>query len=41
VKRIRVRAVIFDYGNVLSAPQGQTEIETMASILNVSVADYL
>jgi len=41
VKRIRPRAVIFDYGNVLSAPQGPTEIETMASILNVSVHDFL
>jgi putative hydrolase of the HAD superfamily len=41
VKRIRPRAVIFDYGNVLSAPQGPSEIETMASILNVSVDDFL
>ena len=40
MKRIRPRAVIFDYGNVLSAPQGSTEIETMASILSVSVDDF-
>ena len=40
MKRIRARAVIFDYGNVLSAPQGPTEIETMASILNISAGDF-
>ena len=40
MKRIRPRAVIFDYGNVLSAPQGPAEIETMASILNVSFDDF-
>jgi putative hydrolase of the HAD superfamily len=39
VKRIRPAAVIFDYGNVLSAPQGRAEVETMTSILNVS-ADH-
>jgi len=39
VKRIRPAAVIFDYGNVLSAPQGPAEVKTMASILNVS-ADH-
>ena len=33
--RIRPAAVIFDYGNVLSAPQGQAEVETMASMLEV------
>ena len=40
MKRIRPRAVIFDYGNVLSAPQGPAEIETMASMLNVAVDDF-
>ena len=35
--RIRPRAVVFDYGNVLSAPQGAAEVEAMASILNVAV----
>jgi len=40
VKRIRPAAVIFDYGNVLSAPQGHAEIETMTSILNVSSDDF-
>jgi len=35
--RIRPTAVIFDYGNVLSAPQGPGEIATMASILNADV----
>ncbi len=39
MKRIRPAAVIFDYGNVLSAPQGRAEVETMTSILNVS-ADH-
>ncbi|HLG98103.1 MAG TPA: HAD family phosphatase [Bryobacteraceae bacterium] len=34
--RVRPQAVIFDYGNVLSAPQGALEIERMASILEVS-----
>jgi putative hydrolase of the HAD superfamily len=37
MKRIRVAAVIFDYGNVLSAPQGANEIAAMASIFNTSV----
>jgi putative hydrolase of the HAD superfamily len=36
VKRIRPAAVIFDYGNVLSAPQGPAEVEKMTSILNVA-----
>ncbi|HUJ49018.1 MAG TPA: hypothetical protein VLW25_02440, partial [Bryobacteraceae bacterium] len=39
MKRIRPAAVIFDYGNVLSAPQGPAEVEKMMSILNVS-ADH-
>jgi putative hydrolase of the HAD superfamily len=37
MKRIRVAAVIFDYGNVLSAPQGANEIASMASILNAGM----
>lgn len=39
MKRIRPTAVIFDYGNVLSAPQGPAEVEMMTSILDVT-ADH-
>jgi putative hydrolase of the HAD superfamily len=35
MKRIRPGAIIFDYGNVLSAPQGSREIEAMAAMLGV------
>ena len=38
--RIRPAAVIFDYGNVLSAPQGEAEVAAMASILNVAPDDF-
>ena len=38
--RIRPRAVIFDYGNVLSAPQGAAEVEAMASMLQVPVDSF-
>jgi putative hydrolase of the HAD superfamily len=41
VTRIRPSAVIFDYGNVLSAPQGAAEIQMMASILNVPADQFL
>jgi putative hydrolase of the HAD superfamily len=41
VSRIRPAAVIFDYGNVLCAPQGRREIEAMASILNTAVDPFL
>ena len=40
MKRIRPAAVIFDYGNVLSAPQGLAEVETMRSILNVAADPF-
>ena len=38
--RLRPAAVIFDYGNVLSAPQGEAEVAAMASILSVTVDDF-
>ncbi|HMD49442.1 MAG TPA: HAD family phosphatase [Bryobacteraceae bacterium] len=38
--RIRPAAVIFDYGNVLSAPQGSSEIASMASILKTGVDPF-
>jgi putative hydrolase of the HAD superfamily len=41
VTRIRPRAVVFDYGNVLSAPQGAGEIQEMAAILNVPADPFL
>jgi len=41
VSRIRPSAVIFDYGNVLSAPQGKRETEAMASILKADVDPFL
>jgi putative hydrolase of the HAD superfamily len=41
VNRIRPAAVIFDYGNVLSAPQGSGEVEAMASILNAEIDRFL
>ncbi len=41
MKRIRPTAVVFDYGNVLSAPQGRDEIEAMAALLNVSADAFL
>ena len=37
----RIRAVIFDYGNVLSAPQGAAEIQAMAAILDVPPNAFL
>lgn len=40
MKRVRLQAVIFDYGNVLSAPQGPAEIGQMATALNVSSSDF-
>jgi len=40
MKRISPTAVIFDYGNVLSQPQGLAEIESMASILNLPVPRF-
>jgi len=40
MKRIRLAAVIFDYGNVLSAPQGANEIAAMAAIFNISVDSF-
>ena len=39
--RICPRAVIFDYGNVLSAPQGEAEIQAMAAILHVPSDSFL
>ncbi len=41
MKRIRPSAVIFDYGNVLSAPQGAAEVQIMASILNAAPDQFL
>jgi putative hydrolase of the HAD superfamily len=38
--RITPRAVIFDYGNVLSQSQPVADIKAMAGILNVSVAQF-
>lgn len=38
--RIRPTAVIFDYGNVLSAPQGRREIASMAAILNTGAEAF-
>ncbi len=38
--RVSPKAVIFDYGNVLSDAQHSTEIEAMASILRWSVAQF-
>ncbi len=35
--KIRPKAVILDYGNVLSQPQPQTEVERMAAILELAV----
>jgi putative hydrolase of the HAD superfamily len=40
VTRSRPTAVIFDYGNVLSAPQGSREIISMASLLNTSIEAF-
>jgi len=40
VNRIRPSAVVFDYGNVLSAPQGWREVEAMASLLSVPVDQF-
>ena len=39
--RIRPKAVIFDYGNVLSAPQGEGEIERMSSVFDVPRDEFL
>ena len=41
MSRIRPAAIIFDYGNVLCAPQGRREIDAMASILNAEVDPFL
>jgi putative hydrolase of the HAD superfamily len=41
VTRIRPKAVIFDYCNVLSAPQGAGEIDGMSSILSVPRDQFL
>ena len=41
MNRIRPAAVVFDYGNVLSAPQGRREIEAMAAILQAGVKEFL
>ena len=35
--RIRPSAIVFDYGNVLSAPQGSREIAEMASLFQTAV----
>jgi len=37
---IRSKAVIFDYGNVLTEPQNDSEIEGMASALDLSRAQF-
>jgi putative hydrolase of the HAD superfamily len=37
---IPLQAVIFDYGNVLCAPQPRADVEAMAAILNAPVAAF-
>jgi putative hydrolase of the HAD superfamily len=36
----QVKAVLFDYGNVLSRPQGRAEEAAMAAILNSPIARF-
>jgi putative hydrolase of the HAD superfamily len=37
---IRLKAVIFDYGNVLCAPQPREDVEAMASVFDARVAAF-
>ena len=34
---IRLKAIVFDYGNVISEPQNAVEIQGMAAVLNLTV----
>ena len=38
--RARIQAIIFDYGNVLSGPQPQAEVERMASLAALPVTQF-
>ena len=39
--RIEPRAIIFDYGNVLSAPQALDDVQAMADVLDAPVEDFV
>jgi putative hydrolase of the HAD superfamily len=39
--KIRPKAVIFDYGNVLCAPQTEADLEALAAVLKVAQAEFL
>jgi putative hydrolase of the HAD superfamily len=39
-EQARIRCVVFDYGNVVSLPQGVSEVEDMASVCGLSLGRF-